>query len=804
MKHAKILFIFILLLVTMSSSFATFSDPFRNSQIDSILPDNQVRNHHDGEQGYGDSFYYTDIYFNQTSNLLEWANKESITSTQSSSADFAPTAPIVCDYDDDDINELITFEGSTISIYNGENNQLNFERSFSAQDDIVNINCADFTGALGDFIFSANLGVPEVAPFDSVITGLPDEINELVVLTKSGVEIYNEDGFTGGAYSKVENELFEVVDLTGIGATTVKTDLYCTPVLKQGDYSCSFATEDGIVLLFSRQDAQSEMIYEIKTIDKSLLQGGTAPDTWVGTFVHSARPTIFQQIRVDSQLPTVQFNYQGTENLNYYYRTYLNDTFGQSLTANSRIAFGQTTAFGSAIPRRSYHSAIAYDFDNNGVRETCYGTQGLNGASGAKFGCIEYGTGTASLTYSSTSTSTQYFLGFLLDFDQTGDLEAMFYNPLTPHIQANQGSGISNRINGLGATGYLRNRFIRPININVDNDSQMLYVGDGSAVNGLILNTTDQFPSSLYTPYVTNAKIESSTADNYYYAFFGSDLNGDFVNEIIAVSDVGIDIFFGQQPVSEPSVPKLAFSNDLENGGLYGFYEGNVCQGSVVTIRATECTLNETETCSYYIADGGLSGRSILDRERLFTDFDGASSPQNGSFSSLSPSVSATFNSIGEYNIRVYLEPEGDEPLRTIFNEELIQINVTAGVEGVDCNVAEDFIDNAEENPVIEPVEPPNGDGDGDGDETLLSYFGLESNTGRFFVAVLLTLFTSVWVSNATQHNPFITVLGALLALSLSVVFGLIGVEIIVIGLIVGLIGILLLKYFSSPYSART
>ena len=284
---------------------------------------------------------------------------------------------------------------------------------------------------------------------------------------------------------------------------------------------------------------------------------------------------------------------------------------------------------------------------------------------------------------------------------------------------------------------------------------------------------------------------------------FYADVTGDLISEILMYSfdNTYLDIIYSK-PLQSDGSSAISVNTDIT---YFGYVNGSVCKDSDFILKARECNAGVAE-CTY------TNSLSVSDRERIVTNCgDQFSEIQNGTFSFFNPEFTCPTNVTGTYNVRAYMQSETEVNAGSVlfnqFNPTDITYTVVDGVEGIDCNVVSNIVEAPE--PFVDVTGGTNTTNTTTTNETVvttntgvdgfvnfLQLFGLDNNTARFLFAVIITLGLGIYVSISTQYNPLMTLIGTLLGLALSIVFGLIGIEIVIIGIIIAGLLVLLMRYF--------
>ena len=93
-----------------------------------------------------------------------------------------PSAPLVCDYDLDGLNEIITYSGQNIKIYNASTGQAKIEKTITTASPVKAVSCATFTGQLWRS-GSPIIGASTLGGDDSEL----DSISGFISVLKNGV-----------------------------------------------------------------------------------------------------------------------------------------------------------------------------------------------------------------------------------------------------------------------------------------------------------------------------------------------------------------------------------------------------------------------------------------------------------------------------------------------------------------------------------------------------------------------------------------------------------------------------------------
>lgn len=272
----------------------------------------------------------------------------------------------------------------------------------------------------------------------------------------------------------------------------------------------------------------------------------------------------------------------------------------------------------------------------------------------------------------------------------------------------------------------------------------------------------------------TVIKDLSSEFTNPFYTF--ADVTGDNVIDVI-VSDETKTMFFFEGDVDPELSATITFANNVINGGFFGYYVGDTCQGTTVTFRAQEC-VGDLQVCNYF--------NSITERERLVTDC-GTGTYTEGSFSQTSPSVSCTYNSLGAYDVVLYIQGESTQNNVTSNSNVPIRVNVanTPNCNGVQITQPPQTNESTGDSGSTQPptdtngVAPPTPNGQG---QALADNF---VENILLIVAFIMIIAPAITLVMAKVTHPFILMVASILMAFFTSVLGLISFNILVFTIII-------------------
>lgn len=717
----------------------------------------------------GDSFAYTtsDSFF---------GNNPAYTYVTSSVSFYADNGKFsrFCDIDKDGKKEIISYSGNTITIRGFNNAELEIESSFSvtsqtADDDTINsLACVDMSGDGEDYynivIHQGQVnGSSEIA----FIEYQPDWVSGGTALLE--VE-YGESGYyLNGYYENVQD---------------ITNHISCSPISSGwGDASESYPrnicgiTNGEDVTLFTLSaftgtgDNQRFPILDCATEECFYGNfgvggiGGTygMSDFVIATSGSSTRSIIFRQSTTIKSSTWVSGS-------GFSSPTTLPDIYSQY----NRVYFAQG------------------DFENDGVMEVCVhgGTDALN-PDYSRIQCWD--SGLTSVVYQAqySGQDNEIPQPTFYDYDQDGDKEIFYYNYMKSATDTLVMSGSTDYFQTSTSvqTGGLTDapRWLSFTRLEGTNKTLMAM--------GKYVVTINKTNST--TTYEELTEFTNPTAS--FFIDLDNDLYSEYVNYDLSTG--AITIYSNSEPSTSTLTIELVKTN-VVGDGYYGFYP-NSCEGNI-SFSAIECVDGQTDDCTYVAS-------SETSQERICTTCGGTQSFFCGDYSFANPQVTCDL-SAGSYEIDLAIESTSKSGFYQAIANPDIPFDVVSGVEGIDCNVLGTFYDS--------PNQLPNDNND-DGIDDLTGIGGVIDNGGdtndetsvgvvltgiqnlhpvfKFLIAGLIIIGLAVWTSNNSNGNQLLSLLAGFIGIGVSVVLGLISLQVVIIAIVVMMIVMGLLHKVNTP-----
>lgn len=267
--------------------------------------------------------------------------------------------------------------------------------------------------------------------------------------------------------------------------------------------------------------------------------------------------------------------------------------------------------------------------------------------------------------------------------------------------------------------------------------------------------------------YIDNGQLRDDTftfvEDGFADTITVADITGDNILEIISVDTSETYIYFWGDTSPTSSV---TFASNVVQGGFFGYPSTDVCVGSNVTFKATEC-IGDITVCNYF--------NSINENERLATDC-GTGTDTIGAYSIASPQVTCEYTSAGTYDVVIAIQSASTENNLTSNSNVPIQLTVSndAGCNGATYTVprqTNDTTTNTGENTAPDVTEDTQDQsGTASTGNALADTF---INNIFLIIGIIITLaFPVTLIGNKIRH-PFILMLSSVLGAGFSTILGL-------------------------------
>lgn len=718
-----------------------------------------------GEQGGAYYFYDLSVTNNATKTETELVN-------------FFQQEPDICDIDGDGIKELLFWSNSSYQIitYDGNNENLVY-------DETINI--------------GSGLVIDDIVCLKADNTGYSNR--EILIAYHSGVQSFIKSfEYNSGSLSETHTYLAE----TGTENLRPLYPLECREYYNSfyflNMWTCAYVpiTYDFSAVEINSMNNPAIVLGSSRDfINYKMTDGGVIKTAY-------RQPFNMRSPRIDftSNITYFENNINrfliSDEFSNTYYLAYLNGSdkyyYSFSDTCGSGLGYVGDICTTTYTNRVTMNTDV---FDHFGITPVLM--SGINGfcdlkqdKSGTNFlirtQCYDDtltsvgSTNIASLGTSSLQDSLfRANKGITLDFNNDGNDEICLYGY---GASAGSPTGATECITGITGTSYLSlGSYDIPLHsVNYYdgfNYYEALLYSDASAGNiKLVYEDNTSTMQYLEIDDISNMKSGSS------YRIMVEDISGDGKVEYIEQRATSTGVYF----TKEPSPSTITTYGSV----IFGYYDP-ACYGNVTTFEMQEC--KGTLDCTYT-----TNNADDTEQEKLCTDCGGTETYHCGAYSYTNPKVTCSNLNVGANSVDFDLYTDKADARALIING--VNLTINTGVDGVDCNNINDFVDVVTLGGVpADDDDDGSAIGEGASNNAVAHFFDLLTGQNKFLkaiIGIIITIALIVLSSMNGLKDPFGLTLVLLLGIVLSTFMGLfpiialvlLGVLFIVFLLIYGLV----------------
>ena len=262
-------------------------------------------------------------------------------------------------------------------------------------------------------------------------------------------------------------------------------------------------------------------------------------------------------------------------------------------------------------------------------------------------------------------------------------------------------------------------------------------------------------------------------------------------NNNLDIIGQGSGITFAALSTIEDELPELLINlTHAGYGSDYGFTDP-ICLNTTVTYSAQQCGI--PGECNYNDDSTNQRLASSCGLNSSFMDY--------GTWNAGSPTFQCYYNVTGVYSLTIYLQDEAHPTDFSQFNPTVITVNVIDGVDGLTCNTGSD-VGVGEEEPLTADAEAEAAaDAVDDSMDSTLDILLGTSTTLKFIVGVAIVIGIILMAAQYTQNGLILAIIG-MFGVIIVTLLGLMPIYLLILMILIMLLLVILAKTILNTQSA--